>query len=109
VGGAVGLAVLGTVAWTVAAHSIRAGAAHAAAGAARAGHHAQPRDLPMTAIYNHALAAGFSRGLLVAAGIMLLAVAIAAAAIRTGREHPINLAGSHAVHGPDDATAIPAL
>ena len=108
VGGAVGLAVLGTVAWTVAAHSIRAGAAHAAAAATTRSHHAQPRDLPMTAIYNHALAAGFSRGLLVAAGIMLLAVAIAAAAIRTGREHPINPAGSHAVPGPDDATAIPA-
>jgi hypothetical protein len=40
----------------------------------------------MTAIYNHALAAGFSRGFFVAAGIVLLAVAIAAAAIRTG--HP---------------------
>ncbi len=59
----------------------------------------------MTAIYNHALAAGFSRGLLVAAAIMLLAVAIA---IRTGREHPINPASSYPVPRPDDATAIPA-
>jgi len=108
VGGAVGLGVLGTVAWTVAAHSTRAGAARAAAAAARTGHHAQSRDLPMTAIYHHALAAGFSRGLLVAAGIMLLAVATAAAAIRSGREHPSNPAGRHPVPGPDDATAIPA-
>jgi hypothetical protein len=100
-GGAVGLAVLGTVAWTVTASSTRAGAAHAC-------HQAHPRVLPMTAIYHHALATGFSRGLLVAAGIMLLAVAIAVAAIRTGREHPINPASSHAVPGPDDATAIPA-
>jgi EmrB/QacA subfamily drug resistance transporter len=108
VGGAVGLAVLGTVAWTVAASSIRVGVAHAAAAAARTGRQPHPRDLPMTAIYHHALAAGFSRGLLVAAGIMLLAVAIAAAAIHTGREHPINPASSHAVPGPDNATAIPA-
>src|SRR5262249_37893620 len=50
VGGAVGLAVLGTIAWTVTANSTRADA--------------RPRDLPMTAIYHHALAAGFSRGLL---------------------------------------------
>jgi hypothetical protein len=108
VGGAVGLAVLGTVAWTVAASSIRAGAAHVAAAAARTGRQPHPPDLPMTAIYHHALAAGFSRGLLVAAGIMLLAVAIAAAAIRTGREHPINPASSHAAPGPDGAIAIPA-
>jgi hypothetical protein len=39
---------------------------------------------------------------------MLLAVAIAAAAIRTGHEHPSKSARSHAVPGPDDATAIPA-
>src|SRR5262245_22253852 len=53
VGGAVGLAVLGTIAWTVAANRIRASAAHA-------GHHAQPHELPMTATYHHALAAGFA-------------------------------------------------
>jgi predicted MFS family arabinose efflux permease len=108
VGGAAGLAVLGTIAWTVAANRTRAGAAHAATAAARAGHHAQPHELPMTAIYHHALAAGFARGLLVAAAIMLLAAAIAAAAIRTRREHPIDLASSHPVPAPDDQAAIPA-
>jgi hypothetical protein len=39
-------------------------------------------------------------------GLALLV--IAAAAIRTGREHPIKPANSHAVPGPDDATPIPA-
>ena len=108
VGGAVGLAVLGAVAWTVTAGSLRAGAARAAAAVTRTGHQTRPRDLPMTAIYHHALAAGFSRGLLVAAGIMLLAVAIAAAVIRTGHDHPSNPVSSRAVPGPDDTTAIPA-
>jgi predicted MFS family arabinose efflux permease len=44
VGVAVGLAVLGTVAWIVTANSIRAGAARAAAAAARTGHHAPTRS-----------------------------------------------------------------
>ena len=39
-----------------------------------------------TAIYNHALASGFSKGYLVSAGISLLAVVIALAMIRIKRE-----------------------
>src|SRR5262249_53101130 len=54
-GGSVGLALLGTVAWTVAAHSIHAQAAHAAA-AARAGHPPRPGSPVATASYHHALA-----------------------------------------------------
>jgi hypothetical protein len=84
-GGAIGLALLGTVAWTVVAHSIHAQAAHAAAAAARAGHPAHPGGPLAAAIYNHALATGFGRGFLVAAGIALLTLIINAAVIRVRR------------------------
>src|SRR5216684_839730 len=77
-GGSIGLALLGTVAWTVVAHS-----AHAHA--ARAGHPAHPGGPPAAAIYNHALATGFGRGFLVAAGIALLTLIINVAVIRVRR------------------------
>jgi EmrB/QacA subfamily drug resistance transporter len=80
-GGSIGLALLGTVAWTVAAHSIHA----QAAAAARAGHPAHPGGPLAAAIYNHALATGFARGFLVAAGIALLTLIINIAAIRVRR------------------------
>jgi hypothetical protein len=61
IGGSIGLAVLGTVAWTAVAHSIRSQAAAAAAGGA--GHPARAVSAEMqAAIYRHALATGFSRG-----------------------------------------------
>jgi EmrB/QacA subfamily drug resistance transporter len=85
VGGSIGLAVLGTVAWTAVANSIRTQAAHAAAAAARAGHPARPSGALSAAIYRHALATGFARGFLVAAGVMLLALAITIVAIRVRR------------------------
>jgi len=66
VGGSIGLAVLGTVAWTAVATTMRARAV----------------------TYPHALAAGFSRGFLVGGGIMLLALAIAIVAIRVRRADP---------------------
>jgi EmrB/QacA subfamily drug resistance transporter len=72
VGGAIGLAVLGTVAWTVVA-----GGAGAQAGAAR--------TASRPAAYQHALAAGFDRAFLVAAGIALLILVVAIAAIRVRR------------------------
>jgi len=72
VGGAIGLAVLGTVAWTVVA-----GGARAQAGAAR--------TASRPAAYQHALAAGFDRAFLVAAGIALLILVVAIAAIRVRR------------------------
>jgi EmrB/QacA subfamily drug resistance transporter len=75
VGGSIGLAVLGTVAWTVIADSARA---HAAAIG--------------TAAYQHALATGFDRAFLVSAGIALLIVVIAAVVIRVRRA---DLSGSH--------------
>lgn len=72
VGGSIGLAVLGTVAWTVVANSARS----ATTGA--------PAALRVAA-YHHALAAGFDRAFLVAAGIALLLVAVPVAVIRIRR------------------------
>jgi hypothetical protein len=69
VGGSIGLAVLGTVAWTVVADSARR--AHGAAS--------------RTAAYQHALAAGFDRAFLVAAGMSLLMLVIAVGVIRVRR------------------------
>jgi hypothetical protein len=80
-GGSTGLAILGTVAWTVVAHSIHA----QAAAAARAGHPPRPGSPQAAAIYNHALATGFARAFLVAAGIALLTLIINFAAIRIRR------------------------
>src|SRR6185437_2347663 len=87
VGGAIGLALLGTVAWTTVADSVRTQVVHATAAAAKAG---QPLPKPGTSlpasIYHHALTAGFSRAFLVAAGIALLALLIAVATIRVRRQ-----------------------
>ena len=80
-GGSIGLAILGTVAWTVVAHSTHAQAAHAA----RAGHPPRPGGPLATAIYHHALATGFGRGFLVAAGIALLTLIINTAVIQVRR------------------------
>ena len=104
VGGSIGLAVLGTVAWTAVANSIRSQSATAAAAAARAGrpvHQAVGGPLP-AAIYRHALATGFSRGFEVSAGILLLALIITIAAIRVRRA---DLAGAQGLtsQGPPSA------
>jgi hypothetical protein len=85
VGGSIGLAVLGTVAWTVVANAIHAQASRAATTAAQGGHPARPSQAALTAIYHHALTAGFSRAFLVTAGIMLLALVITLVAIRVRR------------------------
>jgi EmrB/QacA subfamily drug resistance transporter len=81
VGGAVGLAVLGTVAWTAVAHK----AVHATAAAGRAGHPVQPGSPLAAAIYRHAIGTGFSRGFLVAAGIALLTLVVNITVIRIRR------------------------
>jgi hypothetical protein len=72
VGGSIGLAVLGTVAWTVVADGARAHARLAGTAAWRAA-------------YQHALAVGFDRAFLVASGIALVALLIALATIRVRR------------------------
>ena len=104
VGGSIGLAVLGTVAWTAVASSIRAQAAHAAAAADRAGHAARPSYAMLAAAYHHALASGFPRAFLTGAAIMLLALIITIAAIRIRRA---DLAGASGptVQTPDPTAA----
>jgi EmrB/QacA subfamily drug resistance transporter len=94
VGGAIGLAVLGTVAWTAVANSIRSQVTAAAAAAAKAGHpaHAPTGTVPAR-IYQHALAVGFGHGFLVSAGIAVLALIITLVGIRVKRE---DLAGAQA-------------
>jgi EmrB/QacA subfamily drug resistance transporter len=93
VGGSIGLAVLGTVAWTVVSNTARNSAAHAkaaAAAAAKAGHpvHATAAQAKSAAaaIYDHALSVGFSRGFEVSAGITLVALIITIVMIRVTRE-----------------------
>jgi EmrB/QacA subfamily drug resistance transporter len=82
VGAAIGLAVLGTVAWTVDADSARA--AGRAASAARAASQGQAAAAAEAA-YRHALTAGFDRALLVAAGIAVLMLVAAITVIRVRR------------------------
>ena len=82
VGGAIGLALLGTVAWTAVADSIRTQVAHAKAGQPLP----KPGAPPPASIYDHALTVGFSRAFVVAAGIGLLALLIAIATIRVRRQ-----------------------
>jgi hypothetical protein len=77
VGGAIGLAILGTVAWSAVASNLHS--ATAAVGG-------KVTAAQQVGIYNHALASGFSKGYLVSAGISLLAVVIALVMIRIKRE-----------------------
>jgi predicted MFS family arabinose efflux permease len=93
VGGSIGLAVLGTVAWTVVANTARhsVAAAHAAAAkAAAAGHAITPTHAQLAqaqkAITDHSLAVGFSRGFEVSAGIALLALIITLVMVRVTKE-----------------------
>jgi hypothetical protein len=76
VGGSIGLAVLGTVAWSAVASSLRSGAAQ-----------------------GHALAYGFSRGFVVSAAITLLTLVIALVMLRVRRE---DLAGINPMAVPSD-------
>src|SRR5262249_34704601 len=84
VGGSLGLAVLGPVAWTdvpnTARHSVAVAQA-AAAKAAAAGHAIKPTAAQLAefrkTITDHSLAVGFARGFEVSAGIMLIALIVA--------------------------------
>jgi EmrB/QacA subfamily drug resistance transporter len=101
VGGALGLAVLGTVAWSAVANSLRSQAAAAAAAAKTATVHvsaAQAAAL-QKATANHALAHGFSQGFIVSAGIMLIALIITLVTIRVTRQ---DLAGVNPMAAPAD-------
>jgi EmrB/QacA subfamily drug resistance transporter len=78
VGGAIGLAALGTVAWTSVANALRNSSAVITAG--------QQPTVPPAQLAAHALATGFTRGLLTAAGIALLALVTAVVTIRVRRQ-----------------------
>jgi EmrB/QacA subfamily drug resistance transporter len=103
VGGSIGLAVLGTVAWTVVADTARNSAAHAkalASAAAKAGHpvhlSAAQAKAAQAGIYNHALSVGFSRGFEISALIAFIALLVTIAMIRVKRE---DLAGIQPMPG----------
>jgi EmrB/QacA subfamily drug resistance transporter len=105
VGGAIGLALLGTVAWTAVANSVRT----QVAAAAKAGRPLpKPGTPPPASIYNHALAVGFSRAFVVAAGIALLALLIAIATIRVRRQELADAAPEPQQVAPQPAAAQPA-
>jgi len=97
VGGSIGLAVAGTVAWSAVARSLRS---QTAATTARAGMHlAASRSAALqTEMYHQALADGFSRGYLVSAAVLALALVIALAVIRVERQ---DLSGSGSPPGAE--------
>jgi len=88
VGGSIGLAILGTVAWSAVASNLHSATVAAGANASKA---------TQTAIYNHALASGFSRGYLVASGIAVLALIVSLVFIRVKKS---DLAGIDPMAAP---------
>jgi EmrB/QacA subfamily drug resistance transporter len=96
VGGSIGLAILGTVAWSAVANSIHSQAA-AAAGHASAHLPAAKMAALQKAMADHAMATGFAKGYLVSAGIALLGLLIALVAIRVRRD---DLAGVNPMAAP---------
>ena len=99
VGSSIGLAILGTVAWSTVASTARS----QAAAATKAGMHVTGAKAAAvrTQIYHHALATGFSRTFLVSAGILALIVVIALVMMRVGHA---DLAGADPAPA-DDATS----
>jgi hypothetical protein len=86
VGGAIGLAVTGTVAWSAVASTRRSAAAAAAAAAQAGAHPSAAQAAALSAqIHHYALATGFSRGYLVSAGILALIPIIALFVMRVSR------------------------
>ncbi len=100
VGGSIGLAILGTVAWSAVANSVHSQVAAAAAAAKHAVHlSAAQQAAAQKAITDHAFSVGFSKGYLVSAGISLLALIITVVAIRVKRE---DLSGINPMAAPTD-------
>jgi EmrB/QacA subfamily drug resistance transporter len=95
VGGSIGLAILGTVAWSAVASNMHS---QAAAAKSAAGHLSAAQVAALQrSMADHALAFGFARGFLVSAGIALLALVITVLAIRVRRE---DLAGVNPMAAP---------
>jgi len=105
VGGAIGLAALGTVTWSTVSDNVKHQLAQAAAAAGgRTDLHLPAAKAGVTVpspILHQALAAGISRGFLVAAGIAVLALVVVLVSIRLRRE---DLAAAVAV--PADASGL---
>jgi hypothetical protein len=101
IGGSIGLAVLGTVAWSAVASSLRSAASAASAASHAPAAHLTPAaaKAAQTAVANHALAYGFSRGYLVSAAVALLALIITLVTIRIKRDE---LAGINPMAAPTD-------
>src|SRR5580692_1600948 len=98
VGGSIGLAILGTVAWSAVATSIHSQVAAAAKHAA--GHlSAAQQSAAARAITDHAYSVGFSKGYEVSAGIAVLGLIITILAIRVKRS---DLAGVNPMAAPVD-------
>ena len=89
VGGSIGLAILGTVGWSVAADTMRSSVAAGRAAAATAAVAGRPTAAQLArvqkAITDHALATGFSRGFVVSALVMALALVVVLVMIRVRR------------------------
>jgi EmrB/QacA subfamily drug resistance transporter len=101
VGGSIGLAILGTVAWSAVANSIHSQVTAATAAARDATAHLSvaQQAAAAKAITDHAYSAGFARGYLISAGIALLGLIITAIAIRVNRE---DLAGLNPMAAPSE-------
>jgi EmrB/QacA subfamily drug resistance transporter len=98
VGGSIGLAILGTVAWSAVATSVHSQVAAAAKHAA--GHlSAAQQAAAARAITDHAYSVGFSKGYVVSAGIAVIGLLITILAIRVKRE---DLAGINPMAAPTD-------
>jgi hypothetical protein len=113
VGSSIGLAILGTVAWSTVASTARS----QAAAATKAGLHVTGAKAAAvrTQIYHHALATGFSRTFLVSAGILALIVVIALLMMRVGHADlagaepaPAGDATSPGTAGADQPQPLPA-
>jgi len=98
VGGAIGLAALGTIAWTTVANTARNTSAAIAAGR-------QPPE-SVAALTTHAEAVGFQRGFLTSAFIAVFAVLVAIVAIRVRRQ---DLSGVVEAQPEPSAVAAPAV
>jgi EmrB/QacA subfamily drug resistance transporter len=94
IGGAIGLAAIGTIAWTSVAHSVRTQMAAAARSAGTAATSSGAAHQVPVGVLHQALRVGFSSGLVVAAGVIL--AGLLAAAITTWTPGPLRL--SSAVH-----------
>jgi EmrB/QacA subfamily drug resistance transporter len=101
VGGSIGLAILGTVAWSAVATSVHSQVAAAAAAAKHAAGHlsAAQQAAAARAITDHAYSVGFSKGYVVSAGIAVIGLVITVLAIRVKRE---DLAGINPMAAPTD-------